>query len=205
MSKILLSTAYFPPINYMAMLASGNAELEAHESYSRQSYRNRCSIPAANGRIVLTVPVDEKEKAINNIHISYKENWQKQHWRTITSAYNNSPYFSHYAHNYEPYFNSKTKSLFDFNCEILAQLCKDLHVELPVKTERWIKSPENTLDLRTLIHPKKSPVIPVLPYYQVFSDKYPFEENSSVIDLLFNLGPDAGEYLRKCYNNYFKF
>ena len=195
MSQILLSTAYFPPVDYMAMIGKGNSIIEVHESYSRQSYRNRCIIPAANGKIALILPIDDADKEIEKIKILYKEDWQKQHWKTIVSAYNNSPFFNFYSYRYEGFFSNKYELLFEFNSLILEQLCKDLGLEKPGKTTFWARSPENTEDFRNLIHPKKPSVLSIKPYYQVFSDKYGFTKNCSVLDLLFNLGPDAGEYL----------
>ena len=194
--KIILSAAYFPPIDYMRVMTAGSIRIEAHESYARQSYRNRCYVPAANGKTALTVPVNATENTIDSIKISYKQAWQKQHWKTLISAYNNSPFFSYYADRYKIFFDKQYEFLFDLNTLITAQLCKDLDLDFPMVTEYWEKDPVNAKDLRNAIHPKKPPVIPVKPYYQVFSDKYGFQENCSVIDLLFNLGPEAGNWLK---------
>ena len=130
------------------------------------------------------------------MQISYDENWQRTHWQTIVSAYNSSPYFEYYQDELYPFFESKTKYLLDYNLQIHEQLCDFFEIENKIRlTEDFEKVPENTFNLRDGISPKlkHNPDIAFQPqtYTQVFSDKYGFLPNLSILDLLFNEGPNA--------------
>ncbi|MBW6497868.1 MAG: WbqC family protein [Bacteroidales bacterium] len=207
--EILLPTAYLPPVEYMAWLAvSAKAEVEVHETYPKQTWRNRCSIPSANGPLALSIPV---EKPLGNhtptrlISISSHLSWQKQHWRSIVSAYSKSAFFLFYQDLLEPFFMDQPPALLvNWNQNLLAAITEEIGLKLkPVRTITFEKAPTEKIDLRQAISPKKltSPekgndLFP--PYFQAFSEKYGFLQNQSVIDVLFNLGPDTLPYLENC-------
>jgi len=195
---MLLSTAYLPPIGYFQKIVSAeNIFIERHEHFVKQTYRNRCHIYGANGVQALSIPlVNTHEKTIiTKKKIAYVENWQQQHWRSIESAYRNSPYFIYYADEIKPFYENRFEFLFEYNTEILKTLLKILKVKTEIDfTEDFVKDAQD--DLRYTIDPKISDdAAGFKPYTQVFGQKHGFKANLSVIDLLFNKGPDAIEFI----------
>ena len=205
MQPILLSTAYFPPISWMAAaLQSESVGIEIHETYPKQTYRNRCNIATSSGLLSLTVPV----KRINGNHtktcelkIDNSGNWQLLHWRSIITAYNKTPYFLYYRDLFEPVFFKKHELLVDLNREIFEKLVKAMQINtlnIAYSTE-YIKCSDN-LDLRNNFHPKanRHPKIAMeIPrYMQAFEENTGFLPDLSILDLIFNLGPEALPYLK---------
>ncbi len=195
---MLLSTAYLPPIAYFQKIqAADTFSIEKHEHFVKQTYRNRCRIYGTNGVQDLSIPlVNTHEKIlISEKQIAYKENWQHQHWRSIESAYRNSPYFIYYADELQPFYETKHEFLFEYNTELLKTLLRLLKMKNEIRfTEEFEK--EVTNDHRNSISPKESSSSGSKPYTQVFSDKHGFQANLSIIDLLFNKGPEATEFLK---------
>lgn len=200
-NNILLSTSYFPPVQYFTkFLQFEKIYIEQFENFSKQTYRNRCEIMGANGIIPLVVPVVKgrgKKIKIRDLQISYDTDWQRNHWRTIFSAYNSSPFFEFYKDDISPFFDRQHKYLFDLNQEVLETLCELLEMEPPIVfTEDFEKVPEDTLNFRETISPKKQKALPdenfsPEKYTQVFSEKFGFVANLSILDLLFNEGPNS--------------
>ena len=203
-NSIILSTAYFPPAGYFALLAnSGEALIENHETYLKQSFRNRCVIAGANGNQTLTVPVlkgSSHKVPISEIGIDYSRRWIKIHLRAIESAYSNSPFFSFYSDRLFAILEKKHSLLTELNMELLKELMSILNISTPVQYTSSFTRPGNTVsDFRYSISPKRSDRyqdrIIMTPYLQVFSDRYGFTPDLSIIDLLFNLGPEANRWL----------
>ncbi len=205
MEKLLLSTAYFPPVQYMSKIKLyDEIFIERYENFGKQSYRNRSEIMSANGVISLSIPVEKanSKTLIRDMKIVYQTNWQKLHFKGIESAYKNSPYYEYYIDDLMPFFEKKEKFLLDFNSAILEVMLHLLKLSKPINyTEDYIR--ENIpgyRDVRNTIHPKAghrkedTEFIP-RPYRQTFSDRFPFHPNLSILDLLFNTGPEAGRYL----------
>ncbi len=197
--EVVLSTSYLPPVQYFKKIrCTENIFIEKHEHYVKQSYRNRCNVFGANGVLSLSIPVihlHDKE-IITDKKISYSENWQQQHWKTIESAYRNSPYFIYYADALKPFYEKKYEFLFDYNLDLLQFLLHSFKIKTDIQfTETYDRS--NLLeDLRNAIHPKKQlEEKDFKPYTQLFSDKHNFQPNLSAIDLLFNAGPYSKDYL----------
>jgi len=207
-SGILLSTAYFAPISYFSKLAFyPEIYIEQHENYIKQTYRNRTVILGANGPVSLIVPVEKgrgQKIKIRDLRIAYDEEWQRNHWRTIFSAYNSSPFFEYYADDLELFFRKKHEFLFDFNQQITKVILEimEIHVGLNL-TDEFEQIPENCLNFREKINPKKhrnaddQHFVPQ-PYTQVFSEKFGFVPDLSILDLLFNEGPSAHSVLMNC-------
>ncbi|MBR1792524.1 MAG: WbqC family protein [Bacteroidales bacterium] len=204
----LFATAYLPPIAYVATLMHYETiAIEACETYPKQTYRNRCSILTANGLLHLAIPVTRPQgnhTIISEAEISYAEPWNVRHWRAIESAYSASPYFLYYRDGIESILLKKHNRLIDLNTELTTHILKKLKIPTHLKfTPDYVK-PTDTLpysDFRQSFSPK-NPSNPAIfqPYNQVFSHKYPFCPNLTILDLLFNLGPEANQYL-KCSVN----
>lgn len=205
MKNILLNTAYFPPISYFSAIKQAESVfIERYENFGKQSYRNRCEIMTANGIIPLVVPVSKgnSKTLIKDLKIVYATPWQKLHFRSIESAYKNSPYYEYYIDDIMPFFEQETTYLYDLNMSILVLMTELLKIHRPIKqTEDYI--PEGTslfTDLRNTIHPKPSRCrsgIKFSPhlYRQTFSDRFPFMPNLSILDLLFCCGPESYQFL----------
>jgi len=204
MKPVLLSLSYLPPVSWMAVaIQSGKAALEVHETYPKQTFRNRCNIATASGILSLTIPVKRingNHTKISDIQIDNSKNWQQLHWRSIVTAYNKTPYFLFYRDLLESLFTRKYDLLVDFDREILNVLLKELKfktLEL-CYTEEYVTKPEFS-DLRNSFHPKYPlrDINCVLPrYIQAFEEIHGYLPDLSIIDLLFNLGPDALPYLQ---------
>lgn len=156
----------------------------------------------ANGIQDLIIPVikvNGNNTRIDAMQISYATDWQRVHWRAITSAYSSSPYFMYYEDLFKPLFESNGfTSLLDFNMKILEIILKTLNIKRDIQfTEQFTKDVDGK-DLRYTISPKKTDTIGDFnPYEQVYSYKLPFSPNLSIIDLIFNIGPEAKLYLNK--------
>lgn len=198
---IYLSSAYLAPVQYYSKFLDNRVYIEQHENYLKQSFRNRCMIVSANGVMPLSIPVEHASGAkipIRDIRIAEHGNWQHLHWNAIVSAYSSTPFFEYYQDDFYPFYNKKYRFLFDLNEEmrhmIFGLLNIDTHNILYTAGYKRDFS-ENETDLRGAIHPKKEwesdlDFFPC-PYYQVFSQKFGFKPNMSIIDLLFNMGNES--------------
>ncbi|MDR1341150.1 MAG: WbqC family protein [Prevotellaceae bacterium] len=193
--SIALSTAYLPNIQYFSKLLYGEAIVEQHENYLKQTFRNRCEILTANGLMSLTVPVRHggSKIKIRDVRIDYADNWQRLHWRTICTAYHSSPFFMYYEDDFLPFFSEREEFLFDFNCKMLCKLIEltGLKTEISL-SENYLQNCD--MDCRYTISPKiktEDPDFSPVPYYQVFSSKFGFQPNLSILDLLCNEGNNS--------------
>jgi hypothetical protein len=203
--KILLSTAYLAPIQYYSKFyLPGAVYIEKHENYIKQTYRNRCIIYGANGSVTLSIPVIRgsfHKTHILDLKIDYATRWQDMHFRSIESAYKSSPFFEFYIDDLIPFYQSKTKFLFDFNKKIHEVILNFLDIKQEILyTEEFVNpSLAGPWDYRMNINPKsdfEDPFFNCFEYTQVFKARHGFIPNLSIIDLLFNLGPGASGYLR---------
>ncbi|MBS1652853.1 MAG: WbqC family protein [Bacteroidetes bacterium] len=201
-NKIILSTAYWPNIAYLSQLIFAKQfVIEKHENFVKQTYRNRCVILTANGKQNLIIPVESKSnQVISEVKISYKEDWQKQHWRAIQSAYKNAPFFEFFESELEHFYNTKYERLFEFNTELLKWLLNSIRVKKEILlTNTYNKIYTEAKDYRNILNSKvlNNNVSESIKYeyYQVFADKFGFQSNLSSIDLLFNCGMKYKNYL----------
>lgn len=193
------SCCYLPPIEYFFYLINcENAIIDIHENFVKQTFRNRTSILSPNGKLDLVIPLLKKGKQskIKNIKIAYYENWKKTHWKSIESAYRNSPYFEYYEDDFRPFFMEKKQdSLIDFNLQLLSKIIEILDIDVELKkSDSYISNEDSIVDYRT-ISPKKNNNLIFDEYIQVFSNKTGFITNLSILDLIFNEGPNAKNYL----------
>lgn len=194
-----LPISYFGPIEEYALLAQNDSvTYELKEHFVKQSYRNRCHIYGANGEMRLTVPLVMKSREktpMDQIKISYSDKWQAQHWKTIVSAYKNSPFFEHYEEDLLNFFLTEFEYLKDLNKSAQEIIFKHSRVSCTVEyTDDFSLELEN--DYRNIIHPKKAPFTKNPRYIQVFEEKHGFQSNLSILDLLFNEGPASNIYLQ---------
>lgn len=181
---------YLPSIGYFQhLLKEKECILHLNDQYSRQTYRNRTEIVGPNGRMSLTIPtqkLDPKDRAFENIKVSYAEPWLKQHWKSFESAYRRSAYFEYYEDKLKPMYNSpKHEYLWEFNTDLIQIVLSMLKLTSEIKINRE-EAIEKNINYQ-LLYPTS--------YQQVFSNKLAFESNLSVIDLIFNLGPQAKSLL----------
>ena len=192
---MLIETQYFPCIRFWAAaLQTSGVKLEKYENYQKRSYRNKSIILAANGPLQLSVPlVKGKNSAmpITKVQISYEENWQKIHLQSLVSAYKSSPYFEFYIDDILPFFETRYEFLYDLNAEIIKWFCSQLKIDFS-ESRQYERLTE--VDFRQKYLPKnRQHKLPS--YVQVFSEKYDFESDLSVLDLLFCKGPEMRRYL----------
>jgi hypothetical protein len=205
--QILLSSAYLPPVQYFAHLQiAEQVWIEQYDHYQKQTYRNRCVIAAPDGPLSLTVPIEKPntQKAfMRDIRISDHGNWRHLHWNAIESAYNHTPFFEYYKDDFRPFYEKKFDFLVDYNEQLCQLVCQLIDIDTSLqRTESYVAEPLNTIiDLRDAIHPKKEVMddasFSAVPYYQVFQERLGFLPNLSIIDLLFNMGPEAILVLQK--------
>ena len=195
---VLLSTTYFGPIQwYQKLYRADHVLIEHHESFQKQTYRNRCMIAAANGPQALTVPV-ERENQRADIRISDHGNWRHQHWNALQSAYGDSPFFQYYEDDLRPFFEQRWERLFDFNEAIRQTVCELIDIHPKVTFTTTYDPQPDVADFREAIrpkHPAADPQFQPKPYYQVYQQRHGFLPNLSILDLLFNMGPESVFYL----------
>lgn len=205
MQEILLNTAYLPPVQYISKIKSAEIiHIEQHDHYNKQSYRNRCDIMTANGVMALSVPVKKGETLksfTKEILIDYATPWQKLHFKGIESAYKKSPFYDYYIDDLLVYFQRKEKYLLDLNLKLLSVILDLIPLKRQLQlTDEYIKEHHSLQDYRDVIHPKSSRRVRTddyvpKPYHQTFAEKFPFTPNLSILDLLFNAGPETTIYL----------
>ena len=199
--KALLSTTYFGPVQWFQKLYRyEEVEIEQWESFQKQTYRNRCLIATTQGVQALTVPVERNSQLstlnsqlIKDVRISDHGNWRHLHWNALMSAYGESPFFEYYQDDIRPFFEKRWEFLFDFNEEIRMKMCELLDIQPKVDYTKEF-TVNKIIDFREAInpkHPQEDPDFEAKPYYQVYQQKHGFLANLSVLDLLFNMGPEG--------------
>lgn len=195
--SVLSELNYLPPISWFILCQKANEVVfDIHGHYQKGSWRNRCYVLGPNGVLMLSVPLERgknERRAYRDVRISNDVSWQKEHWRTLSSCYRRSAYFEYFEDDLAPIFEKKFEFLTDWNMELLRFLYKPMRYQWSLSlTDSYI--PPGDMDMKDIRsfgvqdqnHQKAAEVI--LPYHQVFSDRFPFQSNLSIIDLLFNKG-----------------
>lgn len=202
MQNILLSLPYFGPISHFRELVKpALISLENEDNYQKQTYRNRLYIYDSNGKLLLNIPIKHLEASgpktnpkqhqkYKNVLIDGQYKWQRQHWKSLKTAYQTSPFFEYYEDELAPLYQKEFKYLMDFNYQCFEVICECLQLKINFnKTSEYLQEPENAIDKRELINAKIQIQIPQ--YNQVFQEKHGFLPNLSILDLMFNEGPNS--------------
>lgn len=209
LSNVILPFACLPNVEFLSwMIHAPEVLIEVHETFPKQTCRNRYSILTASGPFILTIPVKRphgNHTSFNDILIDDPSKWVNLHWRTIESAYNKSPFFLYYRDAFEKIYRNRPEKLVDLNRQFLDVILKFTGANVTYSlTSEYHKTYTNRIDMRQLIMPKKRikhnfSMEKYNPYIQVFSEIHPFAPDLSALDLLFNLGPEAASYLLQHY------
>lgn len=198
--KILVSTAYLPPVEYFSVISKADELLvEREENYLKQTYRNRCYILSAHGPQLLSVPIYHgslHKTPIKDIRIDYSKRWQQVHIRAMTAGYNSSPYFKYYFENIEKIIIKNHVFLLDLNMNLNESILETLKMKKKISYTAYfepVSDIEN--DFRYRINPKEESHFVLRKYFQVFNLNKGFSPVLSIIDLIFNMGPEAVNYL----------
>ena len=200
MNTLLLSTTYCGPVQwYQKLYRSQAVEIEQWETFQKQTYRNRCLIATTGGVLPLSIPIEHGDSMLmRDIRISDHGNWRRLHWNALQSAYGESPFFEYYQDDFRPFYEQRWTYLIDFNEAIRRVVCQLIDFEPQVRLSADFRKPGGPDDYRYTITPKHQQAEPdatFKPYYQVYRQKHGFLPNLSILDLLFNMGPESIYYL----------
>ncbi len=199
MVQKIMVPPYFGPISCWKQIINSNILWDVHQNYIKQTYRNRTFIHSANGLQILTVPVKHSKIKFSMLQAKIDNSiaWQKNHWRSIESAYSSSPFFEFYKDSLEKIYIKEYIYLTKFNFDLIKLILEWTEIEMKSELSKDYKiGYENSLDLRKNMENKKYSCSENLKYRQVFSDKNGFLNDLSIIDLIFNEGPNSISYLK---------
>ena len=198
--NILIHPTYFPSIShYIAMVKAESVTFEMEDNFQKQTNRNRMYIYSPNGIQLLNVPVKhckEKHQKFKDVRIENDFAWQKNHFKSLEAAYRTSPFFEYFEDDFRPLFEKKQEFILDLNLQIFELINSSLGIKIEAqKTTEFFHDSLNYDDFRSLVNGKKD-VTQIEEYTQVFNDKHGFINNLSILDLLFNEGRYAVDYLK---------
>ncbi len=217
MRPLLLSTTYLGPVEWYARLeAAPAAAIEQHEHYVKQTWRNRCRIAMPDGPCDLVVPVAgaSSHTPLRDLRVSDHGNWRHHHWNAMQTAYGKTPFFEYYADLFAPFYEQPATFLLDLNERLRQLMCTLIGIDTPVALTEHFAPPAETpctlshddpaptcaapcTDMRYTMHPDSLPTATLPPYYQVHAQRHGFIPNLSIVDLLFNMGPESLLVLRQ--------
>jgi len=196
--KNTFSAFYFGPIDYFAdIVKSETIDLEVCENFQKQTFRSRCNILGANGKLPLLIPMDHNSaRNMKDIKPSYDHNWQKEHFKSLRSAYLSSPYFEYYEDEIASFYEKQEKYLLDLNIKTVEFILSKLKVDTEVHQTSTYQIIDEQFDFRNKYSAKKESTIQFPEYAQVFDEKFGFTPGLSILDILFSEGPHAAIYLK---------
>ena len=196
MTPTLLPLAYAGPIAHWVPICKQQSIIwEVQDFYHKQTYRNRMEIHAANGKLMLSIPIQhlgyEGHQYYKDVQIANEFTWQRNHWLSLKTAYQSSPFFEYYEDDIAPLYQKPFKSLLVFNKKVMETICELLQLQAPQETTKTYEKDSPHHDLRHLIDAKNAKPTTIYEYIQVFSEKNGFISNLSILDILFNMGPET--------------
>jgi len=188
--------AYLPSIRYMAwIVAKKEVSFVLTNHYQKQTYRNRTEIYGANGKLKLTIPIShnkfQKNQLDSEVKIFNDSSWQRDHWKSLESSYRSSPFFEFYEDDLYPFFHRRHEKLMDLNIALIKKIFSLLEIVIKFKKTNKVD------EFSELIRAKQKTIYKIPTYHQVFNSKYGFIDNLSILDLIFNVGPESNNYLKK--------
>jgi hypothetical protein len=194
MPNAIFPVFYAGNIAYYRALLQSDVCFELFEHFPKQTFRSRMHIIGPNGLQLLTIPTVKTgdKRLTKDVQISYAENWQKDHWKSLEAAYRRSPYFEFYEHHFRPFYKEKKESLVEFNLALHETILKIISLGLPYSLSESYTSYEE--DFRSISFDLTENE--TKPYTQVFNDRHAFEPNLSILDAIFNLGPQTTMLLK---------
>lgn len=201
MNNILIHPGYFPSISHFVAIAQSDlVTFEMDDNFQKQTNRNRMYIYSPNGIQLLNIPIKHSKEAhqkTKDVRLETAFDWQKQHFKSLEAAYRTSPFFEYFEDDIAPIFQKKHTFLMDLNLETMSIVSKCLGLEFDYnETAEYFHEVTDKTDLRGLINGKKDSSL-FEPYTQVFEEKHGYLNNLSILDLLFNEGRFALDYLKK--------
>ncbi len=201
MNNILIHPGYFPSISHFVAIAQSDlVTFEMDDNFQKQTNRNRMYIYSPNGIQLLNIPIKHSKEAhqkTKDVRLETAFDWQKQHFKSLEAAYRTSPFFEYFEDDIAPIFQKKHTFLMDLNLETMSVVSKCLGLEFDYnETSEYFHEVTDKIDLRGLINGKKDTSV-FEPYTQVFGEKHGYLNNLSILDLLFNEGRYALDYLKK--------
>ena len=199
---LLLHPGYFPNIANFAAIVQNDICWEVMDNFQKQTYRNRCYICTDLGKHMLNIPIKhvgnrKGKQRFGDVKIDNDYPWQRQHWRTLETAYRTSPFFEFYEDDIAPLYHNTFHSLMDFNLKTIETVCECLQIKMPQdRTEVFEVEVTDKIDGRILINSKANFQFQQPEYVQVFEDRNDFIPNLSILDLLFNEGTNTLNYLK---------
>ena len=198
---MILSTSYFGPVSWYRHIARTTQPvyIDAQERFVKQTNRSRCKIATANGVQTLSVPLTYNNgDIITDVRISDHNNWRHLHWQALSSAYGSSPFFEYYADDIRPFFNPDWEFLYDFNRDITLKMCELIGISPDIREKGELPSEEEKALSSHISHPDvKGDSSSLREYYQVFRHRHGFIPDLSILDLLFNMGPEAVLFIKR--------
>lgn len=195
----VMTPAYLAPISHWVQIIKGRVTWDYYQNFNKQTLRNRTFIHSTNGLLKLTIPIKHSKKKfiLKEALIENDFKWQHDHWKSIETAYRSSPFFMYYEDSLKEIYNKKYEKLIDINIDLIKLIFDWLEVDAKIYfTHNYIKPCSEKEDLRYLTESKTSDQTDVRKYTQVFSNKNGFINNLSIIDLIFNEGPNSINLLK---------
>ena len=198
--NVLIHPNYFPVISHFKLMVNSKKIIfELNDNFKKQTYRNRTYIYGANGLLLLSIPVihsQKNRKKFKDVKIAYDHDWLSQHWKSFQTSYRSSPFFEYYEDKLVDLYKKKEKYLYDFNLRSIDVLFDMLQINIDYDfTESYNENYSEALDFRNNYN-KLNSDFGVKQYTQVFESKHGYIENLSALDLIFNEGPNAINFLK---------
>ena len=195
MLKVLEPT-YFPPISHWKHISSNNLQWSINSRYNKQTLTNRTYIDSSNGELMLTVPIKHSGKNVprkfSEIKIDNSSNWKKTHYKSIKICYQSSPFFEFYEDDISFFYESDYEYLHQLNFASINLVCKWINLEMP--KENFNVQEKEFINLIYLSNTKRTRELIDKKYTQTFQVSNGFINDLSILDLIFNCGPDSKNY-----------